>query len=156
MNPRAYILVFYPLLLFFSVVLKITNFSADTEYDVSVSLRVDTMLYTGKIKHEVKKKVFDLKIPAYSGKHFLYNEISMSMDSGLSNIFAYTEEDITLFISYDDYMPKLCDQCAFNVACLAKVEQTDFEYFAQDDFRVRKPDIKFEVRKLACNDKFSM
>lgn len=25
----------------------------------------------------------------------------------------------------------------------ASVEDTDYEYFAQDDFRVRKPDIKF-------------
>ena len=25
----------------------------------------------------------------------------------------------------------------------ASVENTDYEYFAQDDFRVRKPDIKF-------------
>lgn len=27
--------------------------------------------------------------------------------------------------------------------CRASVEDTDYEYFAQDDFRVRKPDIKF-------------
>lgn len=57
----------------------------------------------------------------------------------------YLEEEITLEVTYDDYATKLCDQCAFNIACLAKVRQTEFEYFAQDDFRVRKPDIKFEV-----------
>jgi hypothetical protein len=50
-----------------------------------------------------------------------------------------------LDITYHDYAPKLCDQCAFNIACLATIKQTDFEYFAQDDFRVRKPDIKFQV-----------
>lgn len=58
------------------------------------------------------------------------------------------EQEITLDVTYDDYAPKLCDQCAFNIACLAKVNQTEFEYFAQDDFRVRKPDIKFEVEGL--------
>lgn len=26
---------------------------------------------------------------------------------------------------------------------MAKVQDTEYEYFAQDDFRVRKPDIKF-------------
>lgn len=38
-------------------------------------------------------------------------------------------------ITYNDYAPKLCNQCAFNVACLASVDETDYEYFAQDDFR---------------------
>lgn len=58
------------------------------------------------------------------------------------------EQEIVMEVTYDDYAPKLCDQCAFNVACLAKVRQTEFEYFAQDDFRVRKPDIKFEIPNL--------
>lgn len=34
-----------------------------------------------------------------------------------------------------------------NLACLAKVKETEFEYFAQDDFRCRKPDIAIEVRR---------
>ncbi len=52
-------------------------------------------------------------------------------------------------ISYTDYSKKLCDQCAFNVAVLASVDDTEYEYFAQvTDFRVRKPDIKFDVRKV--------
>jgi hypothetical protein len=37
------------------------------------------------------------------------------------------------------------DQCAFNIACMATVHDTNYEYFAQDDFRVRKPDIKIKV-----------
>lgn len=48
-------------------------------------------------------------------------------------------------ISYDEYAKKIVDQCAFNIACLATVHDTNYEYFAQDDFRVRKPDIKFKV-----------
>lgn len=56
-----------------------------------------------------------------------------------------SEETVVLDVSFNEYYCKLADQCAFNLACLAKVKQTDFEYFAQDDFRCRKPDIKIEV-----------
>lgn len=55
---------------------------------------------------------------------------------------------MSLTVSYEEYNKRLCDQCAFNISCLAKVLDTDYEYFAQDDFRVRKPDIKIEV---SCN-----
>lgn len=48
-------------------------------------------------------------------------------------------------VSYDEYYKRLVDQCAFNIACLATVLDTNYEYFAQDDFRVRKPDIKIKV-----------
>jgi transglutaminase 1 len=49
-------------------------------------------------------------------------------------------------VSYNDYATQLVDQASFNIACMAAVKDTQFEYFAQDDFRVRKPDIKFKVR----------
>lgn len=50
---------------------------------------------------------------------------------------------VKLDVGFEEYYKKLLDQSAFNVACMASVEDTDYEYFAQDDFRVRKPDIKF-------------
>lgn len=90
------------------------------EYDVEVILRADTMLYTGATKDLVKKHKQEL------------------------NIKPYTKETVVLEVTYSDYYCKLADQCAFNLACLAKVKQTDFEYFAQDDFRCRKPDIKIQ------------
>ena len=49
-------------------------------------------------------------------------------------------------MTWEEYAPRLMDQAAFNIACLATVHDTNFEYFAQDDFRVRKPDIKIQVR----------
>lgn len=39
-------------------------------------------------------------------------------------------------------------QAAFNISCMASVKDTDFEYFAQDDFRVRKPDIKISFQGI--------
>ncbi|XP_035710698.1 annulin isoform X2 [Folsomia candida] len=108
----------------FKVRLIVTNVNEEKEYDVTASLRVDTMLYTGKVKAEVKKEVFLFTIPPKS------------------------KEEISMEITYNDYAPKLCNQCAFNVACLASVDETDYEYFAQDDFRARKPDIKFDIRNV--------
>ena len=48
-------------------------------------------------------------------------------------------------MKYEDYERMLVDQAAFNILAMAQVEETGFDYFAQDDFRVRKPDIKIEV-----------
>jgi hypothetical protein len=57
----------------------------------------------------------------------------------------FTVEEIRLDVSYEEYYKRLVDQCAFNIACMATVHETNYEYFAQDDFRVRKPDIKIKV-----------
>ena len=56
-----------------------------------------------------------------------------------------TVDELIMPVSYSEYAPELADQCAFNIACLANVKETDFEYFAQDDFRCRKPDIVVKV-----------
>jgi transglutaminase 1 len=48
-------------------------------------------------------------------------------------------------VLFDDYFAKLLDQAAFNISCMVSVRDTEYEYFAQDDFRVRKPDIKIEL-----------
>ena len=54
-----------------------------------------------------------------------------------------TTQTIKLDVGFNDYFKKLRDQSSFNVACMCLVQSTEFEYFAQDDFRVRMPDIKF-------------
>ncbi|XP_045587837.1 annulin isoform X2 [Procambarus clarkii] len=101
---------------------------SDKEYDVEVLLRADTMLYTGVTKDLVKKHKID---------------ISMKPKS---------KETVVMDVSFDEYYKKLVHQCAFNLSCLANVKQTSFEYFAQDDFRCRKPDIKIEYEgEMAVN-----
>ncbi|XP_037795328.1 annulin-like [Penaeus monodon] len=94
---------------------------SDKEHEVEVVLRADTMLYTGQIKTQVKKERHDIKLEPHS------------------------KQTLNLDVSFDEYYSKLADQCAMNLACLAKVKETEFEYFAQDDFRCRKPDICIEV-----------
>lgn len=52
---------------------------------------------------------------------------------------------VELDVVFNEYYGKLIDQNAFNISCMANVKDTDYEYFAQDDFRVRKPDIKIKI-----------
>lgn len=91
------------------------------EYHVSVILRVETVLYTGRVGDPVKRLHIDRLVRP-----------------GVL-------EEIRMDVSWEEYGPRLLDQCAFNIACLATVKDTNFEYFAQDDFRVRKPDIRITV-----------
>ncbi|KAG7204155.1 hypothetical protein KM043_001995 [Ampulex compressa] len=102
----------------FSVVLLIKNRSSYTEYRVSIILRVETVLYTGRVGEPVKRL-----------------SIERLVRPGVL-------EEARMEVSWEEYGPRLLDQCAFNISCLATVKDTNFEYFAQDDFRVRKPDIK--------------
>ncbi|KAK6623188.1 hypothetical protein RUM43_009040 [Polyplax serrata] len=106
----------------FSVILLVKNKSYDIDYPVNVNLRIDCVNYMGKIGDAVKEETFDLLVRAESVK------------------------ELKLDVSYFEYYKRVCDQCAFNISCLAKVVNTDFEYFAQDDFRVRKPDIEIEIK----------
>lgn len=88
---------------------------------VNGSLNVETILYTGKERDMVKTEAFSIALNPSS------------------------EEFVRLVVTFDEYFKKLRDQAAFNISCLATVEQTDYEFFAQDDFRVRKPDIKIKL-----------
>lgn len=54
-------------------------------------------------------------------------------------------EYVQTALTYFDYCNDVKSQNVFNISCLANVVGTDYEYFGQDDFRVRKPDIMFEV-----------
>jgi len=110
------------LFIFFdSVVLLIKNRNSIMEYRISAILRVETVLYTGRVGDPVKRLHIDRLVRP-----------------GML-------EEIRMDVSWEEYGPRLLDQCAFNIACLATVKDTNFEYFAQDDFRVRKPDIKITV-----------
>lgn len=101
----------------------------EKQHQVELVLRADTVLYTGTTKHPVKTLKKQLTVHPYS------------------------KETVTLEVSFDEYYKKLTDQCAFKLSCLGKVEQTGHEYFAQDDFRCRKPDIKIEYEGCMEADK---
>ncbi|CAG7674590.1 unnamed protein product [Allacma fusca] len=102
----------------FRVQLQIKNVSPTKQFDVKGFIRVDSQLYTGKRKDLVVKKDIQRKI------------------------LPRTVDEVTFEVTYEQYSKALTPEGAFNAACLVSVVQTNFEYFAQDDFRVRKPDIK--------------
>lgn len=103
-------------------VLQIKNRSADQPYKVTGTLNVDAVLYTGKKRDNIKSNEFNRELPPN------------------------TIEFIRMEVTFDEYFTKLLDQAAFNISCMATVVGTNFDYFAQDDFRVRKPDIKIKLQ----------
>lgn len=106
----------------FFVTLQIKNRSVDESYFVSGTLHLDSIHYTGKNREEVKSTKFQQNLPP--------NSVQL----------------IEMEVTYYDYQKKLSDQGAFNISCMAKVHETDYDFFAQDDFRVRKPDIKISLQ----------
>lgn len=106
----------------FIVLLQIKNRSTRHSYRVSGLLAVDSIQYTGRNRDRLKAIDFDQNIPPES------------------------IDVITCEVTFYDYFKKLTDQGAFNISCIAKVHETDFDYFAEDDFRVRKPDVRIKLQ----------
>lgn len=52
-----------------SAVVVLTNKSKDKDYSVTVILRVDTVLYTGKVEDSVRKDKFDILVKKKSGNY---------------------------------------------------------------------------------------
>uniref|UniRef100_A0A336LKB0 protein-glutamine gamma-glutamyltransferase n=1 Tax=Culicoides sonorensis TaxID=179676 RepID=A0A336LKB0_CULSO len=102
----------------FSVILRIKNRSLETTHEVSGGLTVETVTYTGKMNDRVKALKF------------------------LEEIEPKSTKLVKLDVSFDEYYHKLLPQSAFEISCFVKVRGTDYDYYATDDFRVRKPDIK--------------
>lgn len=106
------------------MLLQIKNRSIEDSYRVSGSLYVEAVLYTGKNREQIKAVDFDQNIPPES------------------------IEVIQMEVTFDDYYKKLLDQAAFSISCIGKVHEIDFDYYAQDDFRVRKPDVKIQLQGI--------
>lgn len=109
----------------FNVSLVMRNRSKDKDHKVHVILKVDVVTYTGKVGESIKKDTYDVTVKAD------------------------TVTEVKLPVSYEEYSKRLIDQGSFSISCLATVEATQFEYYAQDDFRVRKPDIKIAIQGKA-------
>ncbi|KAL3280569.1 hypothetical protein HHI36_003803 [Cryptolaemus montrouzieri] len=116
----------------FSVNLMMTNKSKSNDYTVNVLLRVDVVNYTGNIGETVQKRNFDVVVKADS------------------------LHEVSLEVNYFEYAKKLMDQSTFKILCFATVKDTNFDYYAEDDFRVRKPDIKFEIPEAITEGKESI
>lgn len=113
----------------FDAKLQIKNKSKEKSFSISVVLMVNVVTYTGRVGKEVKKGEFSVTLAPNS------------------------MEDVKLTVSYEEYGKRLIDQGAFNISCLAAIEDTKFEYYAEDDFRVRKPDIVIKLQEKAIENK---
>ncbi|XP_064537727.1 annulin [Drosophila montana] len=105
----------------FTVVLKVSNKSAERTHQAAGQLNCDAVLYTGVGAQEVKIMGFELDLKPESSE--------------------YVRMEVTFF----EYFEKLSSQAAFQISAACHVKDTDYDYYAQDDFRVRKPDIKFQL-----------
>lgn len=55
---------------------------------------------------------------------------------------------IEMKVTFDEYYTKLRDQDALNISCVAKVHGIDYDYYAEENFQLRKPDIK--IKPIGC------
>lgn len=106
----------------FLVLLQIKNRSTRHSYRVSGLLAVDAIQYTGRNRERIKATDFD------------------------QTIHPETIDVIQMEVTFYDYFKKLSDQGAFNISCIAKVHETDYDYITEDDFRVRKPDVRIKLQ----------
>lgn len=113
----------------FDVRLFISNRSRIKDYVVSVLLKVDVVTYTGKVGETVKQNNYEVSVTARN------------------------DHEVKLTVTYDEYYKRLIDQCAFTINCLAEIKGSRYEYYAQDDFRVRKPDVKVQLQGIAKQGK---
>lgn len=105
----------------FTVKLSARNKNPTKEYSAHVVMRVESTHYTGNKRKLVKSGQFDVIIKPNS------------------------REEVSMEVTYVEYEKVLLDQAMFNIATLATIKETKFDYFAQDDFRVRMPDVKIET-----------
>ncbi|KAI1284879.1 Annulin [Halotydeus destructor] len=85
--------------------------------------------------------LFDVRSTFYTGEHYSIAK----KDRQETKVAPNSETDLKLMLTYDDYSKHLIDQNSFHIAVLATVLETQFQYHASDDFRVRMPDISFEI-----------
>ncbi|XP_014217646.1 annulin [Copidosoma floridanum] len=105
----------------FSVVLIMKNYSNTQAYEASVKLRVEVGTYIGQMGDLVK---------------LLNKECSIRPGKKYKERFE---------VSWEDYGPRILDQGIFRISCLATVKNINYDYFIQDNFCVRKPDIVIKL-----------
>ncbi|XP_053694559.1 annulin-like [Sabethes cyaneus] len=111
----------------FTIVLTVKNNSEERIYPVEGVVHVDTVLYTGRLRKPLKAIPFNI-------------DVEPSSSSSLE-----------LIVDFDEYYNNILDQAYFKIVCSASVKGTNYEYFAQEDYRVRKPDIKITLDNEPTN-----
>lgn len=112
----------------FAVKLKASNKTEDKNYSLKINLRVDSSSYNGKLMQLVKRDGFEI-----------------TLSPGV-------EQEMTMNVQYSEYAKALTDQGIFSVCASAHVLETGFDFFAQDDFRLRMPHISVQIDGEICQN----
>ncbi|XP_073988155.1 transglutaminase [Rhodnius prolixus] len=112
----------------YSIYLTARNVSM-TNHNVSIILRSATQNYHGEIISIIKREEKKLAVAADS------------------------EERAVMVLNYADYSSYLSNDIVYQICALCKVEGTDFEYFAQDDFRIVLPTITIKLESTPVANK---
>jgi len=105
----------------FQVTLKVSNMSGASR-TVDCVLYVQSCFYTGVPVETVKKEKYALELAPEAST------------------------DCVLNISSQEYLDLVVDQYSMRIYALAKVAETKQQYAKQDDFRLRRPDLKMEAK----------
>uniref|UniRef100_A0A182X2W8 protein-glutamine gamma-glutamyltransferase n=1 Tax=Anopheles quadriannulatus TaxID=34691 RepID=A0A182X2W8_ANOQN len=105
----------------FNIVLRVRNVSPDEPHTVSGRIHLNHILYTGKNIKTITSHPFTVAVEP----------------SG--------EEVIEVPVAFDDYYEPGMDEAIFKVTSFATIEGADYEYFSQEDYSLRKPDVQLEL-----------
>ncbi|KAL1401749.1 hypothetical protein pipiens_006383 [Culex pipiens pipiens] len=105
----------------FTITVNIKNNSSESGYPVEGIVHVDTILYNGTGRKPLKAMPFNVQVDP---------------DSTAS---------VELNVEFEEYHSVVLDQAYFKILCSASIEGTTYEFFRQDDYRVRRPDIKINL-----------
>ncbi|ETN60755.1 glutamine gamma-glutamyltransferase [Anopheles darlingi] len=106
----------------FQVALRIRNVSGD-EQTARGRIHLNHVLYTGKNIKTITSHPFTLTLDPES------------------------EQTIEVPISFDDYYEPGMNEAIFKVTSFATIDRADYEFFSQEDYRLRRPHLQLE---LAC------
>lgn len=102
--------------------LQIENRSVASTYRISGTLLAVSKFYTGKRRRQIKSTNFDIYISPES------------------------KQNIEMEVTFNEYYRKLRDHAALNISCDAKVHEIDYDYYAEEEFQLRKPDLKIKLK----------
>uniref|UniRef100_A0A182YFF1 Transglutaminase-like domain-containing protein n=1 Tax=Anopheles stephensi TaxID=30069 RepID=A0A182YFF1_ANOST len=105
----------------FNIVLRVSNASLEDAHTVNGRIHLNHILYTGKNVKTIRSHPFSIRIGP--------NE----------------EETVEVPITFDDYYEPGMDEAIFKVTTFAIIGGVDREYFSQQDYSLRKPDVQLQL-----------
>ncbi|XP_053677743.1 annulin-like [Anopheles nili] len=105
----------------FNIALRIRNISYDESYSISGRIHLNHILYTGKSIKTIASQPFSVVLEPNA------------------------EELVEVPVAFDDYYESGMDEALFKVTSFANIEGADYEYFSQEDYSLRKPNVQLQL-----------